>query len=169
MYEKTKLCVWYVYVCFFFKTDKWALGWNWRKKFYVLFNQMGSMFFKIFTKVSLNNVVWNLKTGKRGFPNSILPNTFFLELQFSVFKYWKLLFRITYQTNLVLLSKKMPKHMISSRSSSRDNRLRSVRIKNKESRERKNIRIMWFILTTFIYTRKPLMTTSLLSWIVVWN
>lgn len=34
-----------------------------------LSNQVGLMFFIIFTKVSLNNIVWNLKTGKKSFLN----------------------------------------------------------------------------------------------------
>ena len=80
---------------------------------------MGLMLFKIFTKVPLSNVIWNLKTSKRSFSKfsvwtlqneqhnlntlkkTSLPNTlFFSELQFLVFNHWKLLFWITYQTSL---------------------------------------------------------------------
>ena len=127
---KKKLCL--VCVCVFLKKlTNVPLGWNWKMKLYVLSNQVGPIFFKIFTKVPLSNVVWNLKTSN--IPQTLLKKhpyqiRFFLELQFSVFKHWKLLFETIYQTGPVLLSKKMPKHMISSRSSIRDNRLRSIRI-----------------------------------------
>ena len=33
------------------------------------------MFFKIFTKVSLSNIVWNLKTGKKSFPNKMFKHS----------------------------------------------------------------------------------------------
>ena len=41
------------------------------KLVYVLSNQVGPIVFNIFTKVSLSNVVWKLKTGKRSFLNSV--------------------------------------------------------------------------------------------------
>ena len=117
-----------VCVCVCFKADKWAPGWNWRRKLYVLSNQVGSIFFKIFTKVSLTCVVWNLKTGKRGFLNSVfkhpkmsnvtqilqkktlLPNAL-LFFRTTVFNVWtlKLLFGITYQTSLKLQNAKRKK------------------------------------------------------------
>ena len=101
------MCVCVCVCVFFLKLTSEPLSWNWKKKLYVLSNQVGSMFFKIFTKVSLNNIVWNLKIGKKSFPYKMFKHSkisnvtqtflkknpyqmcFFLELQFSVFKYWK--------------------------------------------------------------------------------
>ena len=97
-----------VFFFFFLKLTSEPLSWNWKKKLYVLSNQVSSMFFKIFTKMSLSNIVWNLKIGKKSFPYKMFKHSkisnvtqtflkkhpyqmcfFFLELQFSVFKYWK--------------------------------------------------------------------------------
>ena len=64
-----------VCVFFFFKLTSEPLSWNWKKKLYVLSNQVGSMFFKIFTKVSLSNIVWNLKIGKKSFPYKMFKHS----------------------------------------------------------------------------------------------
>ena len=112
-------------VCMFFflKLTSGPPSWNWRRKFYVLSNQVDPMFFKIFTKVSLSDVTWNLKIGKKSFLNSMFKHLkmsnvtltllkktltkhiiFFLKPQFLMFKHWKLLFGITYRTVLNILS-----------------------------------------------------------------
>ena len=66
---------------------------------------MGHIVFKIFTKMSFNNVIWKLKTGKKSFLNSVFKHLkiinvtqillkkhsyqtfFFFGAQFSVFKH----------------------------------------------------------------------------------
>ena len=61
-----------MYVFFFFlNLTSGPPNWNWKMKFYVLSNQVDLIFLKIFTKVSLSIVVWNLKTSKRSFLNSV--------------------------------------------------------------------------------------------------
>ena len=108
----------YVYVCvcfFFLKLTSESPGWNWKMKLYVLLIKCTPCFSKYLQKC---HPVWNLKSGKRNFPNSMFKLSkisnitqtflkytltkslfFFLEPQFSVFKHWKLLFGIAYQTS----------------------------------------------------------------------
>ena len=90
---------------FFFKLTSGPPGLNWRRKLYVLSNQVSPMFFKIFTKVPLSNIVWSRKTCMKSFSNSVFKHPkmsnvtqtllkkhlyqtrcfIFLELQFLVF------------------------------------------------------------------------------------
>ena len=120
---KKNNCVLGMCMCFFFflKANKY------NKNIIILFEERGSSLmwsnqvrptiFNIFTKVSLSIVIWKLKTGRKSYLNLVFkhPNMrnvtqtllneipyqtcfFFFGPQFLVFKHWKLLFGLPYQT-----------------------------------------------------------------------